>query len=281
MDEGRPIRLRYSAVCASCGAELPPRSEAVWDRATRRATCLDCVKSAEPDGEAPPTRAGRPVARGEAGASARRRYEHLHERRKIRAREKYGRLGGVYLALTDDPQSTRAWGVGSSGERRLGAYLDTLGDDETFVALHDRRIRGTRGNIDHVAITRSGVYVIDAKNYTGEVQKVDKGGWFSTDLRLYVGRRDCRKLIPAMTKQVEAVQKALGEGVMLEFALTVTPVLCFVDAEWSLFARPFRLAGVWVEWSKSLGQRLCAPGPLDAAQVPLLAERVAKALPPA
>ena len=44
---------------------------------------------------------------------------------------------------------------------------------------------GSRANIDHVAITRSGVFVIDAKNYTGKVQKIDKGGWFSIDLRLF------------------------------------------------------------------------------------------------
>jgi hypothetical protein len=132
-----------------------------------------------------------------------------------------------------------------------------------------------------LAITRSGIFVIDAKNYAGKVQKVDRGGWFSTDLRLYVGRRDCSKLIPAMSKQVEAVQQSLGVGLMQEFEVTVTPVLCFVNAEWSLFARPFRLGGVWVEWPQSLGQRLTAAGSLEAEHMQILARKVATALPEA
>jgi hypothetical protein len=63
--------------------------------------------------------------------------------------------------------------------------------------------------------------------------------------------------------------------------LMVTPVLCFVDAEWSLFAHPFQLGGVWVEWSKSLGERLRAPGPLGVKQVQTLAQKVSASLPSA
>lgn len=281
MSQARTIRLRYPAVCSGCGADLPPRTEAVWDRAARAATCLACADlngdepaSAAEQAPAPPP----PLERGEAGGSARRRYQRLHERREKRAQEKLGRLSGIYLALTDDPQSTRAWGVGSSGERRLGAYLDTLNDDESLIVLHDRRVPGTRANIDHLAVSRAGVFVIDAKNYTGKVQKIDKGGWFSTDLRLYVGRRDCTKLVAGMHKQVEAVRQALGPAVVAEFSTALTPVLCFVDAEWSLFARPFQLDGVWVEWSKSLGERLRTPGTLAPDHVQLLARKLATAL---
>lgn len=74
----------------------------------------------------------------------------------------------------------------------LGEYLETLHDERSVIVLHDRRIPGTRSNIDYIAITRSGgVWAIDAKNYTGKVQRVDKGGRLSTDFHLYVGRRDC------------------------------------------------------------------------------------------
>jgi hypothetical protein len=229
MSQARTIRLRYPAVCSSCGAELPPRTEAIWDRAARAATCLTCARvngnGVPLDAEEAP--AGRPpLARGEAGGSARRMYECLHERREKRAREKLGRLSGIYLALTDDPQSTRAWGVGSSGERRLGAYLDALDDDESLIVLHDRRAPGTRANIDHLAISRAGVFVIDAKNYTGKVQKIDRGGWFSSDARLYVGRRDCTNLVAGIRKQVEAVRNALGPAVIAELSPSVTSVPC-------------------------------------------------------
>ena len=269
MAERRTIRLRYRAVCSECGRELVPGTKAIWDRSARAATCAGC------NGEQ------RPLDRGTAGASSARCYEHLHDRREAHAKERYGRLSGVYLRLTDEPQSTSAWAAGSRGEKRLGAFLETLHDDEAIVVLHDRRIPRSRANIDHIAVTSSGVFVIDAKNYTGKVRKVDRGGWFSSDLRLYVGRRDCMKLLTGMAKQVAAIHQALSEATIAEFELEVTPVLCFVDAEWSLFAKPFRLGGVWIEWSESLGRRLTAPGPLSPEHVRTLAKRVAAALPPA
>lgn len=43
---------------------------------------------------------------------------------------------------------------------------------------HDRRIPPTRANIDHIVIAPTGVYVIDAKNYTGRAQLSIKGGIF-------------------------------------------------------------------------------------------------------
>ena len=163
------------------------------------ATCRACV-------EVTPE-----LDRGEAGASAARRFERLHESRESRARKQYGRFGGVYLALTDEPQSTKAWDAGSRGERALGRYLETLHDGDSIVVLHDRRIPGTRANIDHVVVAPSGIFVVDAKNYAGKVQRIDRGGWFSTDWRLIVGRRDCTRLVHGMAKQVAAIRAAVGE----------------------------------------------------------------------
>jgi Nuclease-related domain len=61
--------------------------------------------------------------------------------------------------------------------------------------LHDRRIPGSRANIDHIVVAPCGVFVIDAKNYKGRVEKRDRGGFFSTDCRLYVGGRDKTPLV--------------------------------------------------------------------------------------
>jgi hypothetical protein len=248
---------------------------AYWNAETKSVTCLDCL---EPVVEAEPPA----LDRGTAGASAKKRYEDLHTRREQRVRDRYGRLGGVYLALSNDPQSTVAWAQGSRGERLLGGYLEKIHDDRAVVVLHDRRIRGTRANIDHVAVTRSGaVWAIDAKNYTGRVQKIDKGGWFSSDLRLYVGRRDCTKLVGGMAKQVSAIKAALGEPGIQEFGVQVRAALCFVNAEWSLFAKPFALDEVWIGWPKALGERLRAQGELAPEHLLTLARQVAVALPAA
>jgi hypothetical protein len=82
---------------------------------------------------------------------------------------------------------------------------------------------------------RSGVvWAIDAKNYRGRVQSIDKGVRFSTDLRLYVGRRDCSKLVMSMAKQVDAIRAALTDSGGRQLSLDVRAALCFVDGEWCL-----------------------------------------------
>ena len=282
MAGSRRLKLRRPDRCVACDLALAPGTFAFWDAHAKTVTCLDCGAGADVSSNGQSVSEELILDRGVPGASARRRYERLHAKREQQAREKFGRLGGVYLALTNDPQSTVAWAQGSRGERLLGEYLEKIEDDRVVIVLHDRRIPGTRANIDHIAITRSGtVWAIDAKNYSGKVQRIDKGGWFSTDLRLYVGRRDCTKLVQGMAKQVEAIRAALGEAGIREFSVNVRSALCFVGAEWSLFAKPFELAGVWIGWPKALSVSLRAEGELAPEHLAILARRVAHALPPA
>jgi Nuclease-related domain len=281
MSTDRSIRLRYPAVCSVCGRDLPSGTNAFWSRAERAATCLECSAAAVDAAELSKVRTELPALdRGVAGGSGRREQAKRRERREQHARQKLGRLGGVYLALTNEAQSTQAWGIGAVGEEKLGAFLNTFDNDRSLFVLHDRRIPGSRANIDHIVVSARRVFVIDAKRYSGTVRKVDKGGWFSTDHRLYVGGRDRTRLVDGMAKQVAAVRGTLGEPMMEEFELRLTPVLCFVEADWPLFARPFQLGGVWVDGPKSLAKRIEQPGHLEPEHVRALAKRVAAALPP-
>ncbi len=50
---------------------------------------------------------------------------------------------------------------------------------------------------------------VDPKNYRGLIRIRDKGGLFPSDLRLYVGRRDCTDLAEGLGWQVDAVVDAL------------------------------------------------------------------------
>ena len=85
-------------------------------------------------------------------------------------------IGRALLAVRDEPRSVQAWAKGAEGERRLGAELDSLCRASIF-ALHDRRIPGSQANIDHLAVTPGGVYVIDAKWYSGRIEARDKGSF--------------------------------------------------------------------------------------------------------
>ncbi len=145
--------------------------------------------------------------------------------------------------------------------------------------LHDRRIPKSRANIDHLVVAASGVWVVDAKTYSGLVERRDKGGLFKTDDRLYVGGRDQTKLVGGLTRQVDAVYGAL-DG-LTPGELPIHAALCFVDAEWRLFAKPFRIGGVWVTGGKRLAEMIAEAGPISATAVMEVAERLSERLVPA
>ena len=231
-------------------------------------TCLSCIGTGASDVV---------VERGTAGASAAREFHRRHEKRKSKIRKQWGPLGGLAVALTDDPHSIKAWAYGAKGERELGGELDRL-LDEGMGVLHDRRLPGHRTNIDHIAIVPSGVFVIDAKNYVGRVERIDRGGWFATDHRLYVRGRDKTALVTAMAKQAEVVRAALGSDLT---AIPVKQVICFTDADWSLLARPLIFGDVTVVWPRELGKMLRVEGPLRPDQISQIERKIALELRPA
>ncbi len=85
--------------------------------------------------------------------------------------------GGIALvgwALRPDPDPDR-WRRGAEGEAATAMLLARL-PRRRYVVLHDRRIPGSRANIDHLVIGPTGVWVIDTKvrrqNYPIEVRPV-------------------------------------------------------------------------------------------------------------
>ena len=166
-----------------------------------------------------------------------------------------------------------AWAKGAVGEQRLAKALDGVPD---VVMLHDRKVRGTRGNIDHLVVGPAGLFVVDAKRYKGSLQIRDKGGLFRTDNRLYVGGRDCSRLADNMGWQVKAVESVLAS---VEVAMPVTPVLCFIGVDWPLLFRPDSFRGVRLEGPKSLRKLITATPALDADEIDKLARILATGLP--
>lgn len=273
------LSLQRPDACCLCGAYLDRGVRAWWDAERRQVECLDCHEyrpsiSTRSDRGSPSRQApDRALDRGVAGRSAEERYERLHARREQRIEEKWGRFAGLAKVLSEDPQSTTAWARGANGERRVGARLDDALDD-TGIVLHDRRIPGSRANIDHLAVAASGVWIVDSKRYSGTVQRRNVGGWLRPDVRLRVGRRDCTQALEGVTWQRDNVERALGdEDVPLE------AVLCFVDSDWGWFAKPFRFDNVWVTWPKELCRMVLRTGPLNAEDVERIARRLARCFP--
>jgi Nuclease-related domain len=274
------MHLRYAGICRVCDAALPATAEAIYERETKTVRCVrhevQEVSSPIPSGaDQPPAREADAVDVGMPGASARREFDRRRIRREERIRTAHPRIGGLIHALTDDPQSTRAWDVGAVGEERLGRRLNELAS-ETLGLLHDRRIPGTRANIDHLAVTPTGVYVIDAKKYRGRPHLKVEGGFLRSRVeKLLVGTRDCNRLVDGVTKQVTVVGDHLPEPV------PVHGVLCFVEADWPLIGGSFTTRGVEVLWPRKLYPKLMSDGPIDVETIAFLHHTLATALPPA
>ena len=272
-DQAKRMKLRYSGVCRLCGMDLPARLEAIYERTTKTVRCATCpIPGSVEVLQSAPAEASEPGA-GAAGASARREYERRKAQDEERLRQKWGKLGGLAVALSDERQSTKAWATGAAGEERLGARLDSLAS-ESVAVLHDRRIPGTKANIDHIVITQAGIWVIDAKRYKGRPDLKVEGGLLRPRVeRVLVGRRDCTKLVDGVLKQVDLVRDVVGD-------VPVTGALCFVEADWPLIGGAFVTRGVHALWPKRLAKALteAEPAGLD---VPALRDVLAAHFRPA
>jgi hypothetical protein len=258
------MRLRFAGTCRICGADLPAKTEAVYERSTRTVRCLTHVEPQDVDA---------PVDIGTPGASARREFERRKAGRERRVRAKHPRIGSLLHALSDEPQTTKAWDTGAVGEERLGATLNELASDRLRV-LHDRRIPGSRANIDHLAVTPTGVWVIDPKRYAGRPRLKVGGGLIRPRTeKLLVGSRNCTKLVDGVLGQVDVVKGVIGRDV------PVHAVLCFIDGDWPLIGGSFETRGVSVLWPRKLYPALAVEGDMTVESIGEFHRALAAALP--
>lgn len=243
------MKLRYAGTCRLCGVLLAAGVDAIYERESKTVRCVECRTAAVE------------LETGVAGASARREHERRAAKREERIRAKHPKIGGFILAVTDQPQSTEAWQRGAIGEEVLGERLKDLPAE--FRVLHDRRIPGTRANIDHVVIGPGGVWVIDAKRYKGQRPTLHvEGGFIRPRVEsLRVGGRNQAKLVTGVQSQVERVTDALADP-----TIPVTGALCFVEADWPLIGGSFSVDGIHVLWPRLLVERLKEPAP-DSIEV--------------
>ena len=179
-------------------------------------------------------------------------------------------------AVSVEPQSTRAWAIGAIGEEKLAAELAKV---PGLRVLNDRRVPGTRRNIDHIVIAPAGVFVVDAKHLMGRIELRDKGGLFRRDLQLYVGGRDQSRLARGMGWQVDAVRAALAKA-GVDPSPPLVAVLCFIDGDWPALFPPDEFEGVRLESPKSIVSLMTKRPVLDEPHIQRLFAALGTSLPP-
>jgi hypothetical protein len=68
----------------------------------------------------------------------------------------------------------RAWQRGAAGERQTARLLDRLGRDG-YVIFHDLAMPDSPANLDHLVLGPSGVFMIDSKQWSGQVHQSSDG----------------------------------------------------------------------------------------------------------
>jgi hypothetical protein len=205
-----------------------------------------------------------------AGGSARREHERRRAARERAVRKRHPRLGGLLFRLADPPAHETAWARGAEGEERVASRLEQLLSGSGVVVMHDRRLPGSRANVDHLALGPGGITVIDTKCLTGRVEV--RGHGDRAELR--VGGRDRSRLLDGVQRQL-AVVASVAPGVDIRAAL------CFVDPSGLPLLRVLRPRGVLVDCTRGVAKLTRRPGPLDVAEIEELAGRLGRAFPDA
>ena len=94
----------------------------------------------------------------------------------------------------------------------MAAAVDAIAG-QSIQVLHDRRIPRSKANIDHLAVTPGGVWVIESKRYQDRRPELRvEGGILRPRVeKLLVRGSDKTALVEGVLKQVAHVQEAVGD----------------------------------------------------------------------
>lgn len=140
----KTMRLRFAGRCSGCGSDVAGGERAHYLKSSKTVRCLPCGvgEPSEPS-----------VTAGTSAASE-----------ASRATEQAERLAARAAAAE---QRAAAFAAGAEGERLVAEALAPL-SAAGYILLHDRA-SGPRANIDHLVIGPSGVWVLNAKHWSGVV----------------------------------------------------------------------------------------------------------------
>ena len=141
------------------------------------------------------------------------------------------------LGSQGDPDAAK-WAAGAEGERRVADELANL--REAWTVLHDRLIRPGRSesNLDHVVVGPGGLFLVDAKNWSGNVTAWDGG------LYQHLGHGTQRT---SQSRHAEVLKvHGMASYMAVETGLPTTPVICLAGPSQEKFGEPQFIKGVWV-----------------------------------
>lgn len=134
-----------------------------------------------------------------------------------------------------------AWEAGAEGERRVAEALSDLSAASNVILFHDRLLRPGRSqaNLDHIVVSPGGAYLIDAKNWAGNVTVYQGSLWRHKPDGLGGRSSEC------MNAQVDQVRR-MAEAMETLSSCVVDPVLCLTGRNAHAFGQDQLIRGVHV-----------------------------------
>lgn len=117
-----------------------------------------------------------------------------------------------------------AYARGAEGEVLVAEALKWLPGDQ-YIVLHDQPWPGRpKANIDHIVIGPNGIFVVDAKNWSGNLSATQDG--------LFQNGKDRTNTLVDIATQAGALTKLLREiPALRNFFFAVHPVLAFISEQ--------------------------------------------------
>ena len=232
-DEFRIIKARFPSNCFLCKITISKGTDIRYYSESKNVTCLECFSN---------------NSYGEAGKSAKDKALKIESKRKESV-ESIPIIGKFIYPFLDPSKEAQKWSKGADGEEKVGSLLDELAVENNFIAIHDRRIPGSKANIDHMLITPKGIFIIDAKNYKGLVELRKSGSFFMPGKQsLFVNGKNRDNLVEGVKWQVGAVKASLIDSKVL-----VVGVLAFTQNNWPWVGKPKLIDGVYLN-SKGISE---------------------------
>ena len=148
------------------------------------------------------------------------------------------------------------------------------------VSLHNRRVPGRRGRMEHIAVGAGGIYVVDVlhfKNASIEVRPANGPNADTDDL--VVGGRVLTPAARAVAQRVEVLRMILLSAGLAD--VPVTGALCFVDGLLPLSVADLQVEGMHVLRPSGLTALVAASGSISLRDCETLREFLAERLPAA
>lgn len=159
------------------------------------------------------------------------------------------------------------------------ALLDAA-EAKGVVSLHNRRVPGRRGRMEHIAVGAGGIYVVDVlhfKNASIEVRPANGPNADTDDL--VVGGRVLTPAARAVAQRVEVLRMILLSAGLAD--VPVTGALCFVDGLLPLSVADLQVGGMHVLRPSGLTALVAASGSISLRDCETLREFLAERLPAA